>query len=202
MKDRIMLEEIPSGQEYLYDIIEAMKHSQIINMTYQSYWRVKSNNFNVEPYCVKLFKQRWYMVARSTYNNKVMIYSLDRILTLDILADNKYKMPDSFNPTEYFSEYYGVIIDEEQTVEEVKLKVSAAQANYLHSLPMHHSQQEIERTSEYSIFRMLVKPTYDFQQEILKNGEDIEVLEPLWLRNKIADKIKRMWNKYNQKEDL
>ena len=197
MKDRIMLEEIPSGQEYLYDIIEAMKHSQIINMTYQSYWRVKSNNFNVEPYCVKLFKQRWYLVARSIYNNKVMIYSLDRILTLDILADDKFKMPDSFNPTEYFSEYYGVIIDEEQTVEEVKLKVSAAQANYLRSLPMHHSQQEIERSSEFSIFRMLVKPTYDFQQEILKNGEDIEVLAPLRLRNKIADKIKGMWNKYN-----
>ena len=202
MKDRILLEEVPSGQEYLNDIIEAMKQGLIINMTYQSYWRVKSNNFNVEPYCIKLFKQRWYLVARSIYNNKVMIYSLDRILTLDILADDKFKMPDSFNPTEFFSEYYGVIIDEEQTVEEVKLKVSIAQANYLRSLPMHHSQQEIERTNEFSIFRMIVKPTYDFQQEILKNGEEIEVLEPLWLRNKIADKIKGMWNKYNQKEDL
>ena len=202
MKDRIMLEEIPSGQEYLYDIIEAMKHSQIINMTYQSYWRVKSNNFNVEPYCVKLFKQRWYLVARSIYNNKIMIYSLDRILTLDILANDIFKMPDSFNPNEFFSEYYGVIIDEEQTVEEIKLKVSAAQANYLRSLPMHHSQQEIEKSSEFSIFQIIVKPTYDFQQEILKNGEDIEVLAPLWLRNKIADKIKGMWNKYNQKEDL
>ena len=202
MKDRIMLEEIPSGQEYLYDIIEAMKHSQIINMTYQSYWRVKSNNFNVEPYCVKLFKQRWYLVARSIYNNKVMIYSLDRILTLDILADDKFKMPDSFNPTEYFSEYYGVIIDEKQIAEEVKLKVSAAQANYLRSLPMHHSQQEIERTSEFSIFQIVVKPTNDFLQEILKNGEDIEVLEPLWLRNKMVNKIKGMWNKYKQKEDI
>ena len=197
MKDRILLEEIPSGQEYLYDIIEAMKHSQIINMTYQSYWRVKSNNFNVEPYCVKLFKQRWYLVARSIYNNKVMIYSLDRIHTLDILADERFKMPDSFNSTEFFSEYYGVIIDEKQIAEEVKLKVSAAQANYLRSLPMHHSQQEIERTSEFSIFQIVIKPTNDFQQEILKNGEDIEVLEPLWLRNKITDKIKGMWNKYN-----
>ena len=202
MKDRILLEKVPSGQEYLYDIIEAMKQGLIINMTYQSYWRDKSNNFNVEPYCVKLFKQRWYLVARGIYNNKVMIYSLDRILTLDILADEKFKMPDSFNPTKFFSEYYGVIIDGEQTIEHVKLKVSAAQANYLRSLPMHHSQLEIERTSEFSIFRMTVRPTNDFQQEILKNGEDIEVLEPTWLRTKIADKIKGMWNKYNQKEDL
>ena len=37
---------------------------------------------------------------------------------------------------------------------------------------------------------------------IAKNGEHIEVLEPLWLRNKIADKIKGMWNKYNPKDDI
>ncbi len=197
LKDRILLEETPSGQEYLYDIIEAMKHSQIINMTYQSYWRTKSNNFNVEPYCVKLFKQRWYLVARSTYNNKVLIYSLDRIITLDILADEKFKMPDSFNPTEFFSEYYGVIVDEEQTVEKVTFMVTSAQANYLRSLPIHHSQQEIERTSEFSIFRIVIKPTYDFLQEILKNGEDIEVLEPLWFRTEISNRIKQMSNKYN-----
>ena len=131
-----------------------------------------------------------------------MIYSLDRILTLDILTDEKFKMPASFNPTEFFREYYGVIVDEEQTVEKVTIKVSSAQANYLRSLPMHHSQHDIERTSDFSIFQIVIKPTYDFQQEILKNGEDIEVLEPLWLRNKITDKIKGMWNKYNQKEDI
>jgi predicted DNA-binding transcriptional regulator YafY len=80
--------------------------------------------------------------------------------------------------------------------------VSARQANYLRSLPLHHSQQEIESTTEYSIFQLTLRPTYDFQQEILKNGDEIEVLEPLWLRNKITDKIKGMWNKYNQKEDI
>ena len=34
----------------------------------------------------------------------------------------------------------------------------------------------------------------------LWNGEDIEVLEPLWLRKEIAGKIKRMLNKYNKEE--
>jgi predicted DNA-binding transcriptional regulator YafY len=136
-------------------------------------------------------------VARSIYNNKVMIYSLDRIHTLDILANEKFKMPDSFNPTQFFSEYYGVIVDEEQTIEKVTIKVSSAQANYLRSLPMHHSQQEIERTNEFSIFQIVIKPTYDFQQEILKNGEDIEVLEPSWFRTEISNRIKQMSNKYN-----
>ena len=197
MKDRILLEEIPSGQEYLYDIIEAMKQGQLIKMTYQSYWRGESNTFDVEPYCVKLFKQRWYLIARSPYYNKLLIYALDRIQAMSICTDKRFKMPDSFNATEYFEECYGVIAGDGTTMETVKLKVSAGQANYLRSLPLHHSQQEIEITEEYSIFELKLRPAYDFQQEILWNGEDIEVLEPLWLRKEIAGKIKRMWNKYN-----
>lgn len=196
LKDRILLEEIPSGQDYLADIIEAMKKGCCITITYQSYWRDESNTFIVEPYCVKLFKQRWYVAARSPYYNKVMIYSLDRILHLELLAVERFKMPDSFNPMEYFGEYYGVIIDSDYDVEKVKLKVSAEQANYLRSLPLHHSQQEIQQTGEYSIFELKIRPAYDFIQEILLHGEDVEVLEPLWLRKEVAQKVERMWNKY------
>lgn len=196
MKDRILLENIPSGQDFLADIIEAMKKGQCINMTYQSYWRSESNTFMIEPYCVKLFKQRWYVAARSPYYDEVMIYSLDRILHLEVLVDERFKMPDSFNPTEYFGEYYGVIIDSDYDVESVKLKVSASQANYLRSLPLHHSQQEIQTTDEYSIFELRIRPTFDFCQEILWNGEFMEVLEPLWLRKEIAGKIEKMWKKY------
>jgi len=198
MKDRILLDEIPSGQEHLSDIIEAMKKGQCINMTYQSYWRDESNTFAVEPYCVKLFKQRWYMVARSPYYDKVLIYALDRILDMEVLVDERFKMPDAFNPSEYFENYYGVIIDDDYDVEAIKLKVSAGQANYLRSLPLHHSQQEIETTEEYSIFELKLRPTYDFQQEILRNGEDVEVLTPLWLRKEMAERINNMWNKYKE----
>jgi predicted DNA-binding transcriptional regulator YafY len=64
-------------------------------------------------------------------------------------------------------------------------------------LKLHDTQEEIERNNDYSIFKYFIQPTFDFQQEILWNGEDMEVLEPLWLREEIAKTIKRMWNKYN-----
>ena len=82
------------------------------------------------------------------------------------------------------------------------LKVNSSQANYIRDLRLHESQVERERNDQYSIFELLVKPTFDFQQEILWNGEDIEVLEPMWLRNEIANKVNRMWNKYNQQDSL
>lgn len=68
IKDRIVLEYVPSGQEYLQPIVEAMKENRVLNITYHSYWKDEENNFDVQPFCIKLFRQRWYLVARSTYS--------------------------------------------------------------------------------------------------------------------------------------
>ena len=89
-----------------------------------------------------------------------------------------------------------MIVDSDVPMERVLLKVSAGQANYLRSLPLHHSQQEIQQTGEYSIFELKIRPAYDFIQEILLHGEDVEVLEPLWFRKEVAQKVERMWEKY------
>jgi predicted DNA-binding transcriptional regulator YafY len=126
-----------------------------------------------------------------------MIYALDRICELKTDPDYKFKLPSSFNPSEYFAECFGVIASDGTDIENVKLKVSVGQANYLRSLPLHHSQQEIERTDTYSIFSLRIRPTYDFLQEILWNGEHIEVLEPLSFRHEMVETIRRMWDKYN-----
>lgn len=197
IKERIILEDIPSGQEYLSQIIEVMRKNLVIRITYQSYWRENSNTFDVEPYGVKLFKQRWYLLARSPYFNKLMVYAVDRILDMQP-TEKKFVMPADFKPSDFFDNYYGIIANTESKVQKVVLKLSAGQANYLRSLPLHWSQQEMERQTEYSLFELHLCPEFDFQQELLAMGEDVEVLEPFWLRSEIAGKIKRMWNKYSQ----
>lgn len=195
LKDRIILEDIPSGLDYLPKIIEAMKSNTVITITYQSYWREESNTFDVHPYCVKLFKQRWYMVALSPYYNKLLIYSLDRIFGLWEKKE-KFKMPEDFEPSAFFQDCYGVIAGTKRKPQTVRIKVSAGQANYIRSLRLHVSQDEVEKNDEYSIFTYFLRPEFDFIQELLANGEDVEVLEPLWLRKDVGGIIKRMWNKY------
>lgn len=54
-----------------------------------------------------------------------------------------------------------------------------------------------EGTDDYNVFTFHVRPIFDFQQVLLSLGDDTEVLSPSWLRNEIANKIMRMWNKYN-----
>ena len=109
-------------------------------------------------------------------------------------------MPEGWSAEEFFDGCFGIIADNNIPKEYVKLKVSAGQANYLRDLKLHESQEETESNEEYSIFTYYLRPTYDFQQELLWNGEDLEVLAPTWLRKELAGKIKRMWNKYNISE--
>ena len=197
IKDKVLFEEIPDGEQYLPVILESLKKNLVLEMTYQSYNYDESYTFGIEPYCLKAFKQRWYLVGRSPYYDKIMIYALDRVKWLG-LTEKSFKYPKSFYPEEFFDDCFGIIADQKIKVETVKLKVSAGQANYLRSLTLHQTQKEIERTDEYSIFTVRLRPTFDFRQEVLSQGSDIEVMEPKWFRDEVAEISKHMWNKYKE----
>lgn len=199
IKDRILLEYVPSGQEYLMKILDALKENRILNMTYHSYWKDEESNFDVEPFCVKLFRQRWYLIARSTYayyhQKGPRIYALDRIRNLSP-TEETFEIPKDWNASDFFIGAFGVIADGQTKREPIKLKVNASQANYIRDLKLHDTQEEEERNEEYSIFTYYLRPTYDFQQELLWHGEDVVVLEPKWLREELAERLKCMYNKY------
>ena len=197
IKDRIILEEIPSGREYLDPIIDAMKKNHFIHITYYNYWREDNREHYLMPLCVKLFRQRWYMVGRIWPSGKDILFSLDRMRDFR-LSSHTFEYPEDFSPQEYFDGCFGIIPDKKCKVEDVLIKVNAGQANYMRDLPMMDNQQEIERNEEYSTFKIHVRPTFDFQQELLWNREELEGLEPLWLRKEIAGAVKRMWNKYKE----
>ena len=199
IKDRILLEYVPSGQEYLMKILDAMKGNRILNITYHSYWKDEESNFDVEPFCVKLFRQRWYLIARSTYayyhQKGPRIYAIDRIRSLSPMEET-FEMPKDWNASEFFDGAFGVIADGQTKREPIKLKVNASQANYIRDLKLHDTQEEEERNEEYSIFSYYLRPTYDFQQELLWHGEDVVVLEPKWLREELGERLKCMYNRY------
>lgn len=198
LNNRIILENVPSGKEHLARILEAMKKSEVLEIIYKSYWEEEEKTLKVAPYCVKLFRQRWYMVARRLFDDKIRIYSLDRIRQLSVTAEN-FTYPDDFSPENYFDGFFGIINIKDVPVENVVLKVDAGQANYMRALPLHSSQKEVEKNKFGSIFTLKIRPTFDFMQEILWNGDTVEVLEPQWLRIEMAVIVKRLWNKYRIK---
>jgi len=104
LKQRILFEEIPSGQQFLTPIIESMRDGVKLEMTYESYWSDKAYTFNFEPYFVKVFKQQWYVIGKS---DNVRIYSLDRIQKLESTTC-KFNLPTDFDPEAYFYDCFGI----------------------------------------------------------------------------------------------
>lgn len=195
LKHRILFEHIPSGQRFLTSIIEAMRDGIAVEITYKSYRVGHGVTFPIEPYCVKVFKQRWYVVGYSVNDDTVRIYGLDRILELQT-TNSKYVIPEDFPPEKYFENCYGVVTSDDCDVEEIDIKVFGKQVLYVSDLPLHHSQREIETTEDYSVFRYTLKPTYDFRQEILSNGSNYEVLSPQYFRDEIVSVLRSTISRY------
>lgn len=194
LRDRILYEYIPSGEIYLSTIVEAMRDNCTLEMTYQGFAKTEPSTFMVEPYCLKMFKQRWYMVAHAPDRDMIRIYALDRIHALEPTT-RKFKLPKDFDAEFYFRNHYGVS-DMEKQPEEVEIKIEAYQANYLRTLPLHASQTEIERHERFSIFRYYIAPSFDFIQELLTHGAVLEVLKPQWLREKLQHDLAYQLSKY------
>lgn len=187
LRDRIILEDIPSSQDYLRSIINAMKEGKMLEMEYQKFKDSQKYKVIIAPYCVKLFKQRWYVVGQPSDAQKPRIYALDRIKGL-LQTRRDFKVPEKFDAKEYFANWFGIVHDEVNYKPEIiRLKVWAKQRNYFHTLPLHHSQKEVETHDDWSIFEYFVAPTWDLEQELLQYNDNVEVLEPQSLRDQMIE---------------
>lgn len=199
LSDQILFEPIPSGEKFLAPIIEALRDKTAIKMTYQGFTKDYPATFIVEPYCLKMFKQRWYVLAYSPGIDQTYLYSLDRIHAIE-LTTQKYQLPKGFDAEFYFRNVYGVSGMEDQP-QEIEIKIEAYQANFLRTLPLHASQTEIERQEQYSIFRFNIVPSFEFKQELRKHGSVLEVLKPQWLRDEFRNDLEYQLSKYQDAED-
>ena len=199
LRDRIICEDIPSSQKWLTDIMAAMRDGKKLTMTYQSFWKNMSHTYDVAPYCLKLFKQRWYVLAKSDEYKELRIYALDRVIDLK-QTKKSFKIPNGFEPREVFRKLFGVILDN-GPVEEVVIRVSEDQVKYYRTLPLHHSQVEGESGGGYTEFRYKLVPTFDFCRELLSKGMYVEVMSPAWLRKEIADELRSALSMYDDMEE-
>lgn len=197
MKERILFEKIPSGHQYLTSFLEAIHDNLAVEISYQSFERDEPNTFSVEPYCLKVFRLRWYLLARSPHYHELRIYSLDRMHQVAV-TQTTFIYPADFSPENYFYNSYGIIHSHSEKPETVVIKVFGNQRRYFETLPLHHSQTLLEDKIEYAVFQYLLHPTYDFVQELLSHGENIEVLKPTSLRQEITSVVQQMSKIYKK----
>lgn len=190
LSDRILLEDIPSGRKYLTPLLDAMKDSTAVRITYRSYRRNDETTFEVEPYCLKMFRQRWYLLGRNPFFGTLRVYALDRMLALEP-TDHRFSYPADFAPAAFFSECYGITYSEEDSAEEIVVRAFGIKADYLRSLPLHPTQREISSTPSSADFRLRLRPSYEFIHELLSHGSELKVMAPRWLADTLRDEALR-----------
>lgn len=195
LKDRILVGEVPSGRDHLTNLLEAMKANRVVNITYKSYKDKEAHRFPIQPYCVKLFENRWYALALAKDLNEMRTYALDRIEDLDV-TDETFVLPKNFSAHRYFENYYGIVVGEPVKPMRVVLRVKSWHAPYMKSLPLHHSQQLLEENEKHADFELFVAPTYDFVMKLLQAREFLRVLEPASLRQEMKARITAMAAEY------
>ena len=181
IKDSVILENVPAGFEFLPVILQAIRQTRTITMGYQKFG-FEPYTKPVDPYAVKLFRQRWYLLADN--GERMSVYSFDRMQSAT-LTDQRFARPKDFSPEDYFAEYFGVMTDG-TPLEHVVLRAYGKMANLLRTLPLHASQRELESGEGYTDYALDIRPSIDFVSELLSKIDGLDVLEPQSLKEKIS----------------
>ena len=204
LKSRILLEHIPSGQQYLQPIMESMRANKVLHVSYNSFRKSAEIELDIEPWCIRYFEQRWYLFGKEKdkpfiKDSKEGFYflALDRILELSQTEYN-FTLPRKFNAEYFLKDYYGVMLEDDKlSIQPVAIYVDAAQCPYLRTVPLHHSQVEVKREEYYSIFEYYLCPTFDFRQKLFSLSDSIEVLAPKELADMMKKDAAEMVRAYN-----
>lgn len=193
---RILYEDIPGGMEYMPMIIQALAEQRKLRLSYSSISHGEYKDVSVEPYFIKERMRRWYVIGRVEGHAAPEVLAFDRIVDLSQL-DECFEYPSDIDPTSYFDEVIGILLDDEYDCERVVLRLYGRQAKYVALLPLHKSQKEIMRGKEYTDFEYRVRPEWEFVHEVLRLGSDVEVLSPQWLREEIKWQAEQIVKRYD-----
>jgi predicted DNA-binding transcriptional regulator YafY len=188
------LETASSGGEYLPQVIEAMKKSVRVKVSYQRYGADEPKTLDFEPYCIKLFNKRWYILAHfhrdategREADDYFGMFAFDRIRSLE-LTNVKFHIDPDFEAATYFSENFGILVHDGTPKERIVIRAYGQERYYLQDLPIHHSQRVIEEGEDYADFELNLRPTIDLTRHLLGLGSTVQVLTPDWLADEVHD---------------
>lgn len=185
----------PQGTEHLYGLIHGIKNRFLIRFTYQKFWEDEVTHRTAEPYALKEFKGRWYVLANDRKDNTIKTFGLDRISQLEISRE-LFKYPENFNINEYFKYCFGIITSPDTEPEEIVLSFEPVQGKYIKSFPLHETQKVIVDNKEELQIKLKLHITHDFIMELLSFGDTVKILKQESMKSEIIAIYQNALNQY------
>lgn len=185
----------PQGTENLYGLLHAIKNNFQIQFNYQKFWEEEITHRAVDPYALKEFKNRWYIMAMDHKDGNVKSFALDRLTNLEITR-RKFEYPENYNIEESYRYCFGIINPNDEVPQEILLSFDPVQGKYIKSLPLHETQQVVIDNKNELQIKLKLSVTHDLIMELLSYGDSMKVLKPKSLANQIKKAHQKAFKKY------
>ena len=188
-----------TGSEHLSAILCAIKNKSTIEFSYYKYVGGELSEREIEPYFVKEFKFRWYIIGKDINDKQVKTFALERIKsnTLIIKTNTTYQIPKDINPDSFFDDSFGIFKLQNTEPELVELSFSPLKGKFIKSVPLHKSQKILVDNETELRIHLQLQITHDFIMEILSHGCDVVVLKPSGLAERIKNEQEQSIKHYN-----
>ncbi len=167
----------PQGTDNLYGLLHAIKNKFQIKFTYHKFWEEEPSQRFVQPYALKEFKNRWYVLAKDNKDGNIKSFALDRLSHLEI-TNLVYQYPADYNIEEVYRYCFGIISPNGEEPQDIILSFEEFQGKYIKTLPLHHTQQVLVDNNDELRIKLKLCITHDLLMELLSFGDKMIVVEP------------------------
>ncbi len=185
----------PQGTDNLYGLLHAIKNRLQIKFTYQKFWEEESSQRLAEPYALKEFKNRWYIMAKDSKDNNIKSFALDRLTNLEI-TNQTYQYPDNYSIEQSYRYCFGIISPNDEEPQDIILSFDPFQGKYIKTLPLHDTQQVLVDNDVEMKIKLKLCLTHDLVMELLSFGDNMKVIEPKSLADQIKQAHEKAYRQY------
>jgi predicted DNA-binding transcriptional regulator YafY len=179
------------GNEYLPEILNAIRNGLIIQFDYTSFVSGQSKVRSVSPLLLKEYRNRWYLISFDQEKKDIITYGLDRMRELT-LTEEKSTVPVHFDAATYFRYAYGITANNKTIPETIVFSAQNVAAKYIETQPFHDTQHVTHRGDKATTFEVTLLPSEELIRNILSYAGEIEVIQPLSLREEIIRRLHGM----------
>ena len=172
---------------FLGDLFNAILYQKVLKVHYQTFKSNVITEFEIEPYYLKQYNNRWFLIGNRNEFDNLTNLALDRIVSFEEVGATIETTTIDFN--EYFDDIIGVSITPDSLLSKITMEASAALAPYILTKPFHGSQKKISDAADGFTFSIEVIPNHELEKLILSFGEGLKVISPDYFRDRIKERL-------------